>query len=214
MQARYFAAMGLALACASWTVQSANAQENAPSTSCSNQEANELLRRGHSTFPKSGYGLPHIVAAAGQALAYFNLAVEKDPTCAQAQAALAKAEIGFPSWPGLPPEERFAKVKEAATRAIALQDNLAEAHALLGEAEFNAWQWEPAEREFKRAIELAPDDAANHAYDGQFLAAMGGSSQAIEQAKKRASLRMGRRRSMSLRVRFTTGRDVMTRRSS
>ena len=191
MQARHFAAIGLTLACASWTVQSANAQGKALSASCGNQEANQLLRRGHSTFPKGGYGLPHIVAAAGEALAYFNLAVEKDPTCALAQVALAKAEIGFPSWPALPPEERFAKAKEAATKAIALQDNLAEAHALLGEAQFNTWQWEPAEKELKRAIELSPDDARYRAYYGQFLAAMGRSTQAIEQAEKARELAHG-----------------------
>ena len=52
-------------------------------------------------FPKSGYGLPPVVASAGRALTYFELAAEKDPSCAQAQVALAKAEIGFPSWLGI-----------------------------------------------------------------------------------------------------------------
>ena len=179
------------MACASRASQSASAQENVLSTPCEDQEANQLLQRGHDAVPQSGYGLPPIVAAAGRALAYVELAVDKDPTCAQAQVALAKAEIGFPSWPGLPPEERFAKVKEAATRAIALQDSLAEAHALLGEAEFNTWQWERAEKELKRAIELAPDDGRYRAYYGQFLAAMGRSTQAIEQAEKARELAHG-----------------------
>jgi len=191
VQTRYFAAAVLALACASWTTQNANAQVNVQSTLCGNQEANQLLQRGHNIFPKSGYGLPPIVASAGRALAYFELAVENDPTCAQAYVVLAKAELGFPSWPGLPPEERFAKVKQAATKAIALEDSLAEAHALLGDAEFNTWQWSPAEKEFKRAIELAPNDGKYHAYYGRFLAAMGRSTQAIEEAEKARELAHG-----------------------
>ncbi len=186
---RCFAAAGFALACLTWTTRSANAQGNVPSSPCANQEANQLLKRGDDTFPKSGYGLPLVVASAGRALTYFELAAEKDPSCAQAQVALAKAEIGFPSWPALP--ERFQKVKEAARKAIKLQDGLAEAHALLGEAEFNTWQWEPAEKEYKRAIELVPNDPSNHLHYARFLAAMGRSAQAIEEAEKARALAHG-----------------------
>lgn len=190
-QSRFFAGLVLAFGCVLLTAQSAATQANAQSAPCRNQEANQLLQRGQDRLPKSGYGLPPIVAAAGQALAYFQLAVEKDPTCAQAYVALARAEIGFPSWPGLPPDERFLKAKEAATKAIGLQDSLAEAHALLGETEFNTWEWKPAENEFKRAIELAPNDAMYHLYYGQFLAAMGRSDQAVEEADKAREIAHG-----------------------
>jgi plasmid stabilization system protein ParE len=61
--------------------------------------------------------------------------------CAQAYVALARAESGFPGWPGLPPRERFPKVKEAATKAIELESNNAAAHALLGGAAFNTGEW-------------------------------------------------------------------------
>lgn len=84
----------------------------------------------------------------------------------------------------MPPDERFQKAREAATKAIGLRDSLAEAHALLGEAEFNTWEWEPAEKEFKQAIQLAPNDAKYHVYYGRFLAAMGRSNQAIEEAER------------------------------
>lgn len=156
---------------------------------CANQEANQLLQRGRDTFPKGGYGAPPIVAAAGRALTYFDLAVEKDPACAQAYVAQAQAYAGFPSWPGVPPTERFAKVKAAATKAIELQENLAPAHLLLGLAEFNIGQWAPAEKEFKRAIQLAPSDAPAHASYARYLAAMGRFDEAIaemEQARKLA----------------------------
>ena len=82
-------------------------------------------------------------------------------------------------------------VKEAAMRAIELQDGLAEAHALLGDAEFNTWQWQPAEKEYKRAIELAPNDPSNHLRYARFLAAMGRSAQAVDEAEKARALAHG-----------------------
>jgi len=156
---------------------------------CANQEANQLLQRGRDTFPKGGYGAPPTVAAAGRALTYFDLAVEKDPACAQAHVAQAQAYADFPSWPGVPPAERFVKVQSAAAKAIELQGNLAPAHLLLALAEFNTGQWAQAEKEFKRAIQLAPSDAPAHASYARYLAAMGHFDEAIaemEQARKLA----------------------------
>jgi hypothetical protein len=102
VQRRCLAGAILALVFVSLAAQNTKAQRSANSVQCGNQEASQLLQRGHDMFPKSGYGLPPVVASAGRALTYFELAAEKDPSCAQAQVALAKAEIGFPSWPGLP----------------------------------------------------------------------------------------------------------------
>lgn len=189
VQRRCFAGAILALVFVLLAAQNTKAQGSANSVQCGNHEASQLLQRGHDMFPKSGYGLPPVVASAGRALTYFELAAEKDPSCAQAQVALAKAEIGFPSWPGLP--ERFQMVKEAAMRAIELQDGLAEAHALLGDAEFNTWQWQPAEKEYKRAIELAPNDPSNHLRYARFLAAMGRPAQAVDEAEKARALAHG-----------------------
>ena len=96
-------------------------------------------------------------------------------------------------------------------KAIERQDGLAEAHALLGDAEFNTWQWQPAEKEYKRAIELAPNDHSNHLRYARFLAAMGRPAQAVDEAEKARRSRMDRHRSILLRARFTTGRDAMTK---
>jgi tetratricopeptide (TPR) repeat protein len=146
-----------------------------------------LLERANMLFPKGGYGTPSVVAAAGKALAYFELAVEKDPGCAQAHLALAQAYARFPSWPALPPKERFSKSKDAASRAIELDESLATAHTLLGIADFNLGEWEQAEEEFKNAIDLAPSDSISHASYARFLVAMGHPRKAvseIEQARK------------------------------
>ncbi len=167
------------------------AKQQATSGPCGNQGANVLLQRGHSTWPAGGYGLPPIVARAGEALTYFKLAAEEDPGCAQAYVDLARAEIGFPSWPGLPPNERFRQAEEAATRALALQEDLAEAHALLGNVDFNTGKWAPAEKEFKRAIALAPNNSAYLAGYARFLVAMGRTSQAISEIEKARKLADG-----------------------
>src|SRR2546423_6068146 len=59
----------------------------------------------------------------------------------------------------LPREEGFRRAREAAQEALRLNPNLAEAHASLGLIESNEFHWVPAEREFKRAIELNPNYA-------------------------------------------------------
>jgi Tfp pilus assembly protein PilF len=55
------------------------------------------------------------------------------------------------------------KAKAAAMKALELDDTLAEAHVALVYAEFFDWDWQSAEREFNRAIELNPNSALSHA---------------------------------------------------
>ena len=70
----------------------------------------------------------------------------------------------------LPPKEAFSRAKTAATRALELDDTLAEAHVSLGfAATFYDWNWSTAEREFKRAIELNPSYATAHLYYSWYL---------------------------------------------
>jgi len=78
VQRRCFAGAILALVFVSLAAQNTKAQGSANSVQCGNQEASQLLQRGHDMFPKSGYGLPPVVASAGRALTYFELAAEKD----------------------------------------------------------------------------------------------------------------------------------------
>ncbi len=95
-----------------------------------------------------------------QARAYFEEAIEKDPGFAQAYVGLANAYAWAYRWdaPSLPaPREAFPRAKAAALKAIELDATLAEAHASLGYIkEAYDWDWEGAERDYRRAIELNP----------------------------------------------------------
>src|SRR5262249_15105059 len=70
--------------------------------------------------------------------------------------------------------ESVPKAKAAATRALEIDNGLAEAHASLAYAKmFHEWDWAGAERGFQRSIELDPDYATAHHWYGICLAATG-----------------------------------------
>ena len=101
-----------------------------------------------------------------KAIEYFQLAVEKDPGYALAHAGLADCYVllGWNSY--LPPKEAFPKGKAAAKTALHFDQDLAEAHTPLAALLWlHDWQWEEAQTEFKRSLELGPAYAtANHWY--------------------------------------------------
>jgi serine/threonine protein kinase/tetratricopeptide (TPR) repeat protein len=102
---------------------------------------------------------------------YFQQAIDKDPGYALAYAGLADSYVGLGGGAAYaPPRETLPKAKAAATKALALDETLAEAHAALGSAEFfSDWNWAGAEREFRRAIDLNPNSAISHARYSEIL---------------------------------------------
>jgi len=108
------------------------------------------------------------------AFVYFRQGIEKDPQYASLYAGLADAYGRLPFYTDTRPSEAFPKAKEAAAKALQLEPTLAEAHASMAYV-LNYYDWDRAraEQEFKRALELDPNDAnAHHAYS-RFLASMG-----------------------------------------
>jgi len=99
-----------------------------------------------------------------KAIDYLQQSIDADPLYALAYAGLADCYIvlGAPL-NALPPKEAFSKAKVAATKALEINDALAEAHATLGvvKQRFD-WDLEGAAREFRRAIELNPTYATAH----------------------------------------------------
>jgi serine/threonine-protein kinase len=83
------------------------------------------------------------------------------------------------------PAEAGPKAKAAAEKALAIDETDADAHlAMAIENQWYEWNWVAAEREFKRAIELNPNDAEAHGYYSWFLAPMGRGAEALAEAKR------------------------------
>jgi len=126
-----------------------------------------------------------------KAIDYFNQAIEKDPNYAQAYAGLADAYALSGDWEYgiLSPEDAFPKAKAAATKALALDNNLAEAHTSLAFVlDLYDWDWESAEQEYKRAIALNPGYATAHHWYAWHLIVMGRNSEALAESRKAESL--------------------------
>jgi TolB-like protein/Tfp pilus assembly protein PilF len=124
-----------------------------------------------------------------KAIEHFNQAIEKDPNYALAYAGLADSYILLGEFSLLPAKEAFAKAREAATKALELDDTLGEAHNALAtvKADYD-WDWPRAEREFRRAIELNPGYATAHQWYGEFLSELGRHEEALAEIKQAQQL--------------------------
>ncbi len=119
-----------------------------------------------------------------KAIECFQQAIDNDPSYALAYAGLADCYVllGWNSY--LPPKEAFPKGKVAATAALQLDPDLAEAHTPLAALLWlHDWQWDKAQAEFKRSLELGPTYAtANHWY-AEYAMTMGRHGEALARMK-------------------------------
>jgi serine/threonine protein kinase/Tfp pilus assembly protein PilF len=119
-----------------------------------------------------------------KAIEYFKLAAEKDPDYALAYAGLADVYNVLPGYWILSREEAYPKAKEAALRALELDDRLAEAHTSLADVKYNFENdLEGAEQEFKRAMALNPGYATAHHWYSIFLRHMDRFEEAVKEGK-------------------------------
>ena len=120
---------------------------------------------------------------ASQAVAYFEEALREDPNFALAYSGLADHySIGWGAWVNLPLAENYAR------KAVALDPNLAEAHASLGIALQYQNRFTEAATELKRAVELNPNYAMAHHWYAMHLLCMGRVNDAL--AENDAALRV------------------------
>jgi len=122
---------------------------------------------------------------------YFEEATQKDPHYALAYAGLADAYdvLGSGVAAALPPREAMRHAREAANRAIQLDEALAEGHTSLAGIKFSFdWDWQGAETEFRRAIELNPNDVTAHYWYAQLLLALGRWEESLANVNKAAQL--------------------------
>jgi TolB-like protein/Tfp pilus assembly protein PilF len=147
-----------------------------------NLEAYDIYLKGRRPVSPKAYeaylkGLYHLnkwnVKGFAKGLEYFQQAVEMDPEYALAHAGLAESYSWLGGWNGLPPKEAYPKSKVIVMKALELDDTLAEAHCTLADIRFfYDWDWEGAEREYKRAIELNPSYAMAHNNYAFYLTAL------------------------------------------
>ena len=124
-----------------------------------------------------------------KSIGYFQQAIEKDPTYALAYSGLADSYIALAVYGIAPPKEAFPKANEAALKALAIDETLAEAHASLGyiKADYD-WDLSGGEKEFQRAIELNPSYAEAHRRYGLALRNTGRFDEAIAEHKRALEL--------------------------
>ena len=120
-----------------------------------------------------------------KAIAYLQKAIEIDPDYAQAYAWLAGNYIHLGWYVDLPLDETSAKIIAYTNKALEIDDTISEAHWALARTSFYMeWEWERAEEQFKRAIDLNPSSVEAHGDYTWLLMAMGRFEEAIAQAKR------------------------------
>jgi TolB-like protein/DNA-binding winged helix-turn-helix (wHTH) protein/Tfp pilus assembly protein PilF len=150
-----------------------------------NPEAYEAYLKGRYFWNKrSGESLK-------KAIDYFEHAIDTDPYYAKAYSGLADSYALLGDWEYgiLSPQEAFPKAKAAASKALALDDNLSEAHTSLAFIlDLYDWGWASAEKEYKRAVALNPGYATAHHWYAWHLIVMGRNGEGIAELKKAESL--------------------------
>jgi serine/threonine protein kinase/tetratricopeptide (TPR) repeat protein len=146
--------------------------------STGNPEAYQLYLKGvHYTdkFTKDGFD---------KGIGYLEQAIARDPNYALAYSALAYNYINQDDW-FIAPKIAGPKARDAAKRALALDESDAEAHVALAiESQWYEWDWVAADREFKRAIDLSPDSGDALGYYSWYLPPMGRNNEAIAVARR------------------------------
>ena len=125
---------------------------------------------------------------AQKAISYFQQAIQIDPSYALAYVGLADA-YGSSFAGDMPPTEFYPKAKAAAQKAIEIDDTLADAHAELGVIIFwYDWDWNAAENQCKRALELNPNSADAHQVYALLLSTTGRHAEALAEVKRAREL--------------------------
>jgi len=159
------------------------AEERFPKRNTNDDEAYRLYLRGNYFWNRRSY------EGITKAIEYYQQAIDRDPNYAVAYDGLAKSYglIGayFMPWP----ENPYPKAKAAALRALELDPDLAEAHTSLALVTWlYDWDWEAADREFRRALNLDPGYVTGHQWYGLYLGEMGRADESIAHERRALEL--------------------------
>lgn len=148
--------------------------------STSDLEAYELYLKGRYYWAQRPQGI-------GKAIEYFERAIDQDPNYARARAGLADCYVTLGSWENgtMAPIEAMAKAKEAAGKALELDERLAEAHTTLAyRTTHHDWDWACAEAQFQHAFELNPNYVVCHHWYSHYLTAVGRTEESLKASKR------------------------------
>ncbi len=150
-----------------------------------NPEAYDAYLKGRYFWNKrTGEGLK-------KAVDYFDRAIAADPAFARAYSGLADSYALMGDWEYgiLPPRDAFPRAKAAASKALALDDNLSEAHTSLAFIlDLYEWGWASAEKEYERALALNPGYATAHHWYAWHQMVLGRNGEGIAELTKAESL--------------------------
>jgi TolB-like protein len=125
----------------------------------------------------------------GEAIGYFQQAIDRSPNYAEAHAALASCYGMLGESGKMTYDDALTRQKEQALKAITSDDSLSEAHAELANTAMTLDRnWPTAAAEFRRALALNPSSATNHEKYAFYLVRVGQSQQAIAEAEKSVEL--------------------------
>ena len=124
-----------------------------------------------------------------KAIVHFERAIHTDPGYALPYSGLADCFLLLSTYGAISPRQGVPRAVRAATRALEIDDTLAEACTSLAYARFAYyWRWDEAETYFRRAVELSPDYATGHHLYGDHLAAAGRFNEATESLQRALTL--------------------------
>jgi adenylate cyclase len=114
-----------------------------------------------------------------KSLEFFDLALQKDPKFSRAWTGMAKSWLWLAD-AYVRPLEAYPKVRDAAVRALQLNDEEAEAHVYLAETKrILDWDLKAAEAEFNRAVEIEPNSTPSNYFTAAFYAVLGDRDKAL-----------------------------------
>jgi TolB-like protein/Tfp pilus assembly protein PilF len=133
------------------------------------------------------YGNQFTEDSLSKSIEYFEQAIKLDPGYAAAYAGLAEGWLSLEAI-GAPKEEVHPQALEAAAEALRLDDTLGEAHSAMAALKAHEWDWEAAEREDQKALQLNPGYAPAYLFHSNRLRRLGRTAESIAEAKRALDL--------------------------
>src|SRR4029077_9737436 len=118
-----------------------------------------------------------------KAIDQYERAIQSDPAYAAAYAGIAECWGGLIFTDARPWDEAIWKAREAAAKALALDDTLAEAHQSMASVHYHEWDWKGVEEEVRKAVALNTGFSISHVHYSNMLRHLGRADESIVEAK-------------------------------